>query len=67
MASIKPVAHFKNMDKNHDGVISKSEAITYLGKNGHNVTTLEKNTKWFTDMDVNKNGKIEKKEFDKKL
>ena len=55
------------MDSDHDGAISKVEALQFLGAHGHNLTTLEADSKWFAAMDANKDGKLEKNEFDKNL
>uniref|UniRef100_A0AC34FL13 EF-hand domain-containing protein n=1 Tax=Panagrolaimus sp. ES5 TaxID=591445 RepID=A0AC34FL13_9BILA len=58
---------FDDVDKNMDEKINFEEAETYLHSAGYNTTEMKNDKTWFESMDLNKNGVIDRREFDKSL
>uniref|UniRef100_A0AC34FI85 EF-hand domain-containing protein n=1 Tax=Panagrolaimus sp. ES5 TaxID=591445 RepID=A0AC34FI85_9BILA len=58
---------FNAVDKNMDKIINAEEAQTFLLSTGYNSTNFGNDASWFESMDLNKNGVIERHEFDESL
>lgn len=67
--TVDPKQRLAEIDTDHDGAISKKEAIHYMiaKKKAADESTLTHDMSWFNKMDKNKNGMIEPGEMDHTL